>query len=93
MATKTKKRPVIVTTAHRGVFFGYATDTKGETIELADCRNVIYWSADCNGFLGLAAKGPTKGCKIGAKADIELRNITAVIEVNPEAEKVWAAWA
>ena len=30
MATK-KARPVVVTTAHRGVFFGFATDTTGET--------------------------------------------------------------
>ena len=39
---KTKKslRPVIVTTAHRGVFFGYATDVSGETIFLRRARLV-----------------------------------------------------
>lgn len=97
MATKKKsevaERPVIVTTAHRGVFFGYAKDTEGETIKLARSRLCVYWSADCKGFMGLAANGPTKSCRIGPPADIELRNITAVLEVSPEAEKAWIAGA
>jgi hypothetical protein len=38
-------RPVIVTTEYRGVFFGYATDTSGDTIALERARNVIYWPA------------------------------------------------
>ena len=32
MAAKKAERAVMVTTKHRGVFFGYATDTDGETI-------------------------------------------------------------
>lgn len=86
---ESKERPVIVTTEHRGVFFGYAGDTTGNTVALRDARLCVYWSADCKGFMGLASHGPTKGCKIGRPADIELRNITAVIEVRPEAEKAW----
>lgn len=44
--TKTKKtdRPVIVTTAHRGVFFGYADKTDGETIKLRSSRLCLQWS-------------------------------------------------
>jgi hypothetical protein len=84
-------RPVIVTTAHRGVFFGYAHKTDGETIKLEKARLCVYWSADCRGFMGLAANGPTSNCKIGPAADIELRNITAVLEVGPEAVKAWEA--
>ena len=89
------ERPVIVTTAHRGVFFGYATKTDGETIALKRSRLCVYWSADCKGFMGLAANGPTKSCKVGPPADITLRNITAVLEVSPEAAKAWEAgpWA
>jgi len=89
------ERPVIVTTAHRGVFFGYATETTGETISLKRSRLCVYWSADCKGFMGLAANGPTKSCKIGPAADITLRNITAVVEVtNHDAVKAWesAPW-
>jgi len=87
---KNKQRPVIVTTAHRGVFFGYAEATEGETIKLDRARLCIYWSKDCKGFMGLAANGPTANCRIGPAADITLRNITAVLEVtNPEAVKAW----
>ena len=84
-----KLRPVLVTTVHRGVFFGYASDTKGDRIFLKDGRNCVYWSADCKGFLGLAANGPTKNCKVGPKADITVRNITSVSEVGPDAAKAW----
>ena len=87
-------RAVVVTTAHRGVFFGYATDTDGEQIVLAKSRLCIYWSADVKGFMGLASDGPSKNCKIGPAADITLRSITAVLEVTPEAEAKWlsAPW-
>jgi hypothetical protein len=86
-----KERAVLVTTAHRGVFFGYATDTSGETIKLRAGRNCLYWSSDCKGFMGLAATGPTVNCRIGPAADIELRNITSVSDVTPESVKRWEA--
>jgi hypothetical protein len=88
-------RPVLVTTAHRGVFFGYADKTDGETIKLSRSRLCVYWSTDCRGFMGLAANGPTKSCKIGPAADIELRNITAVLECTSAAAEAWerAPWA
>jgi hypothetical protein len=88
---KKKERPVVVTTAHRGVFFGYADDTEGETIFLKRSRLCLYWSADLRGFMGLAAVGPNGSCKIGLAADITLRSITAVMEVTPEAEAKWNA--
>lgn len=83
------ERPVIVTTAHRGVFFGYATDTDGEVIHLKRSRLCLSWSADLRGFMGLASLGPNANCKIGTAADITLRSITAVLEVTPEAEAKW----
>lgn len=89
LAATVKERPVIVTTAHRGVFFGYATDTDGETITLKRGRNCVYWSADCKGFMGLAANGPTKSCRVGPAADITLRNITAVLECSEAAAQAW----
>lgn len=90
-----KLRPVLVTTANRGVFFGYATKTDGETIKLTSARNCIYWSRQCGGFMGLAANGPVGDSRVGAKADIEIRNITSVTEVTEAAAKVWndkAVW-
>lgn len=80
---------MIVTTVHRGVFFGYASKTEGKTIALKSARLCVYWSADVKGFMGLAANGPTASCRIGPAADIELRNITAVLDVTPDAAKAW----
>lgn len=87
----TSERAVLVTTAHRGVFFGYANKTAGDTITLRAARLCVYWTSDLRGFMGLAANGPGQGCKIGPAADIELRDITAVVAVTPEAEKKWNA--
>ena len=89
------ERAVLVTTTHRGVFFGYATDTAGATIKMRGARNCIYWSSDVKGFIGLASSGPTKYCKIGPSADIELRDITCVAECSPEAVQAWegAPWS
>lgn len=86
---KNKERAVLVTTAHKGVFFGYADDTSGDTIALRRARNCVYWSADVRGFMGLAASGPSSSCRIGPAADIEVRAITSVVEVTPEAVAKW----
>lgn len=86
-----QERAIVVTTAHRGVFFGYATSTDGEIIALRAARNCLYWSADVKGFMGLAATGPSKSCKIGPAADIEVRQITSVIACTPEATAAWEA--
>lgn len=93
-SSKNSERPVIVTTAHRGVFFGYANRTDGETIKLNRSRLCVYWSSDYRGFMGLAANGPTASCRVGPPADITLRSITAVLEVTPEAVAKWesAPW-
>lgn len=88
---KAKERAVLVTTAHRGVFFGYATKTDGNVIQLKRARNCVYWSQDVRGFLGLASSGPSAQCRIGPPADIELRDITCVAEVTPEAVAKWEA--
>lgn len=93
-AEKNGERAVIVTTEHRGVFFGYATDTDGEQIRLRAARLCMYWSSDMRGFMGLASVGPSKDCKIGPPADITLRAITSVVEVAPQAVDRWeqAPW-
>lgn len=93
--TAPQGRPVVVTTAHRGVFFGYTDDTDGETITLRGGRLCVYWSADVRGFMGLASTGPTKGCRIGPPATITVRAITAVLECTPAAVSAWEAapWA
>jgi hypothetical protein len=88
-------RPVIVTTSYRGVFFGYAQDTTGNTVHLKRARNCVYWSKNVKGFIGLAVTGPTRDCRVGPAADFEVRSVTGVLEVLPEAVAAWesAPWA
>ncbi len=91
MATKKQQeRPVIVTTEHRGVFFGYATDTSGDRFQLKRARMAIYWGTT-RGLMELAETGPTKTSKISARADLDVRKVTAVFEVAPEAAAKWEA--
>lgn len=89
--TSSKERPVLVTTAHRGVFFGYATATGGKTINLRAARCCLYWPPENRGFLGLAAYGPMTGARVGPAADIELSDITCVAACSPESVAAWEA--
>ena len=90
MATKSAKadRPVIVCTEHRGVFFGYATNTTGSEIVLRSARMAIQFGTT-RGVMELAETGPTSHSKISARADIDVRKVTAVFEVTPAAAKAW----
>lgn len=93
---KSKKlTPVMVTTAHRGVFFGYAapgTDFAADKIKISEARMCVYWSSDCKGVLGLASSGPTDTCKVGPKVpSITLRDVTSVSEVSDAATARWEA--
>ena len=84
-------RPVLVTTEHRGVFFGYASEF-GKTMSLKDAQLAVYWSVDMHGFKGLAAYGPSDACRIGPPADVEmLTEVTSVIACTEEAVKKWKA--
>ena len=92
---RTGERAVVVTTSHRGIFFGYATKTDGRIIKLRRARNCIYWPAENKGFMGLASSGPVSGARVGPAADIELRDITSVLSCSEEAIKAWesAPWS
>lgn len=85
--------PVLVTTKHRGVFFGWIDPASKalSTLTLKKCRNCIYWASSCGGFLGLAANGPNSDCKIGTEApEVVLHDITSVSDVTEEAASKWA---
>lgn len=91
MATKN----VIVTTQHRGVFFGEIDEAHmgDRSITMRNCRNIIYWSQETNGFQGLAASGPGKGSKIAAVAPSALlHDITSVTECTEAAAKALRDW-
>ena len=85
------ERAVVVTTQHRGIFFGYAEDTAGDSIKLRAARNSLCWACDVKGFVGLAATGPTESCRIGPAADIDVRHITSVMECTAAAVAAWEA--
>lgn len=81
-------RPVLVTTAHRGVFFGYLHgEPKKEQVVISRARNVTYWDVETRSFLGLAAHGPTPKCRVSAAAGEQstLFDITGVFVCTPEA--------
>jgi hypothetical protein len=89
--TTTPEQPVVVTTAHRGVFFGYTSDPEtANPITLTQARNCVYWSADIRGFVGLATVGPNNNCRVGPAAPrMVVRDVTAVIAATPEAVAAW----
>jgi len=84
------ERFVIVCTTHRGVFGGYAADTSGDVIKLRSARMAIYWGTT-RGVMELAETGPTAKSKISARADIEVRGITAIFAVTEAAATAWEA--
>lgn len=85
---QTNERPVIVCTEYRGVFFGYATDTGGTDIKLRDARMAISFGTT-RGVMELAETGPTRKSKISARADIDVRKVSAVFEVSAKAAEAW----
>lgn len=91
MSDKAPVKPVLVTTEFRGVFFGHLKDDASPNqITLTGARNCIYWASSVGGFMGLAANGPNRDCRIGARVDeITLYKITSVTPVSDAAAKAW----
>jgi hypothetical protein len=94
-AKAAQQRAVLVTTAHKGVFFGYLDGEPGQSVKLKSARLCVYWTADLRGFMGLAAMGPSAGCRIGPAADIQLFDVTSISDVTPAAIEKWesAPWS
>jgi len=84
------RRPVMVTTVHRGVFAGLLVEDHGETVVIEDARMCVYWDASTRGVLGLARHGPGPLCRISPAAPrLTLRGVTAVADLTPQA---WERW-
>lgn len=88
MSDATDGRPVIICTKHRGVFFGYTADTGGDRVHLKRARMAIYWGTN-KGVMQLAETGPTSSSRLSARADVDLRDVTAVMEVTEAARQQW----
>lgn len=88
-----EKKPVLVTTKHRGVYFGYTTDSDidldKKTIKLSDMRHVYSWEStgsDEDGVYALAKVGPADGSRIGPPVDVTITGLANITRVTPEAE-------
>jgi hypothetical protein len=85
-------RPVLITTAHKGVFAGLINadqDLTARSMPLRNARMAIYWGTT-RGVMELAHTGPNSGSKISAPADIAMLNdITAVFDITPDAWREW----
>ncbi len=84
---------ILITTAHRGVFFAQVDDDKDLTqktlTNLKNCRMAIYWATK-KGVMELADIGPNSNSKIGAPADVDvMHDITAVFSVTDKAAQAW----
>lgn len=87
-----KLMPVLVTTQHRGVFFGYADPSKIQerSFSLQRVRCCISWASSIGGFLGLSSKGPDSNCRIGTEAvEVLLHDITSVTQCTEAAVAAW----
>ena len=83
---------ILVTTKHRGVFYGQVADDQdmnATTMRLENARCAIRWNTT-TGVAELAEKGPNEGTRVGAVATIEaLHDITAIWAVTDEAAAKW----
>lgn len=85
-------KKVVVTTAHRGVFFGEVISNDApKSITLKNAKNCLYWGSSIHGFIGLAVKGPGAGSRVGPVATLpmDLFDITSIIECTAEAIENW----
>ena len=93
--TKSEKRNAyVVTTAHRGVFFGYSNLTAKQLMatkhpEIGNARMCVYWPRDVHGVMGLASVGPLEGSRVGPSSDVVLKDVTAVLSATDVAVKRW----
>lgn len=88
--SKSSISPIIVTTLHKGVFFGYGIPSEAKTIRITEARMCVYWASSVRGVLGLAATGPNKECRVTKPIPaITLNDVTSIMEVSPEAEVAW----
>lgn len=89
-----KRIAVVVTTLHKGVFFGFVDQSKvsRKTMTLQECRCCIYFHQSIGGFLGLASVGPNKECIIGSEAiTVLIHDVTSVSYCNEAAVAAWKA--
>lgn len=84
---------ILITTIHRGVWFGQVPKDKDLTpktlTDLKNCKMAIRFGTT-NGIQQLCKTGPTTNSKISEPSDIAvLHDITAVFDVTDKAAEEW----
>ena len=65
----------------------------GEPVTLRNARMVLYWSAECGGLFGLAAKGPKTNTRITHAVPQTTETVWQEwTEVTPEAVEAISGW-
>jgi hypothetical protein len=87
--------PVVVTTAHRDVWWGYLHHREPGVVVLVKARHGYHWdTTDGVGQLTTVGPGPKAqiGCEIYGR--IEIGDVVCCMETSPEAAKAWreAQW-
>lgn len=83
-AVETRK---LVRSVDAGVFFGEVSEVKGDTVIMANARNIWYWSGAA-GLNELAYSGVTRPseCKFTVPVEkITLFRVCEILDVTPEA--------
>lgn len=81
------KRAILIHTSRNEIFFGYSTnELHEEEMLLLEARNIVRYSADNRGMIGLACVGPRKECKISySVSELYVRDIVWACSVRQEA--------
>jgi len=77
------------------ILIGTATKrpVPGEPVELRDARMVLYWSRECGGLLGLAARGPKTSTRITHAVPRVMETVWQEwVEMTPEAVEAMRSW-
>ena len=88
------KKPVVITTEFKGVFFGYVADDSKlpSEVVLERARMAVYWSTETKGVVGLAANGPAAGSKVTAATPrATFYRVTSVLDCTPQSVERWEA--
>ena len=97
MTDRREMKPYIVCTGENGraVIYGYceADPIAGQPIIVHKARMVLYWSSECGGLLGLAARGPQTKTRLTHAVDrTGLSAVTEWVDVSASAAQGMDQW-
>lgn len=87
-----KNSKVVVTTEHRGVFYGALErwDEDKRVAVIRDARVCVKWGEEVRGFVGLCNTGPIGGSRVSRAApELVLVGVTSVGVCTEAAASVW----